>query len=222
MRILIIEDNETLATAIRHRFEDEGHAVTLVHDGDEGRQFLTQEIFDLCILDINLPSMSGLEVLAAVSRHNVDIPVLMLTARDSVKDRVAGLDAGADDYLVKPFEMDELMARGRALLRRKPKISGQTYQLGALTVHPEQRFVSAAGTDLGLARREYAAFECLSAHVGHLVAKSQLLEHIYGVGVDVNDSTVEVLVSRLRKKLKPFDVEIKMARGLGYYLRVTR
>ncbi|MDA7599389.1 response regulator transcription factor [Alphaproteobacteria bacterium] len=220
MRILIVEDNAALAAAIKHRFDDEGHAVTVVHDGEEGRHFLTQERFDLCILDVNLPGISGLEILVSANRQNIDIPVLMLTARDSIQDRVAGLDAGADDYLVKPFEMDELMARVRALLRRKPKTAIKAQQIGALTVHNESRFVSVDGVDLGLARREFATFECLSANAGNLVSKSRLLEHVYGVGVDVNDAAIEVLVSRVRKKIKPHGVEIKMARGLGYFLKV--
>ena len=121
MRILAIEDNEPLALALKHRFEDQGHAVTIVHDGEAGRHFIAQESFDLCILDINLPHLSGLDILTEARRLGKQLPILMLTARDNLADRVAGLDAGADDYLVKPFEMEELDARVRARLRRKGK-----------------------------------------------------------------------------------------------------
>ena len=221
MRILAIEDCKPLAHALRHRFEDQGHAITLVHDGEAGRHFITQETFDLCILDINLPKLSGLDILAEVQRRGLQLPILLLTARDGLNDRVAGLDAGADDYLVKPFEMDELDARVRALLRRKQRPTGQASVYGPLTIHRDSRFVSHEGHDLGLARKEFAALECLVERDGKLVMKTQLIEHVYGIGEDVNDTTIEVLVSRLRKKIAPHGIEIKMARGLGYHLRLA-
>jgi two-component system OmpR family response regulator len=219
MRILVIEDNKALATALRHRFNDQGHAATVVFDGLSGRQFLLQEDFDLVILDINLPGASGLDLLAEARRIDVSAPVLLLTARDSVADRVTGLDSGADDYLVKPFEMDELDARVRALLRRKPSPQESSETIGALTIHRHGRWVSANGTDLALARKEFAALECLMDRRGGLVTKSQLIDHIYGIGEDASEGNVEVLISRLRKKLMPHDIEIRVARGLGYHIK---
>ena len=132
MRILIIEDHLSLAQALKHHFSDQGHAVTVVHDGEAGHQFLTQEGFDLCILDINLPYLSGLEVLSSIRTIGIDTPVIVLTARDSTDNRIEGLDAGADDYLAKPFEMAELDARVRAVLRRRPTNQPEQVQIGAL------------------------------------------------------------------------------------------
>ena len=221
MRILAIEDNEPLALALKHRFEDQGHAVTIVHDGEAGRHFITQESFDLCILDINLPHLSGLDILTEVRRLGRQLPILILTARDNLADRVVGLDAGADDYLVKPFEMEELDARVRALLRRKGKPAEDEIRFGGLTINPALRFAAHDGVDLELARKEFAALECLVERDGRLIPKSQLIDHVYGIGTAINETTIEVLISRLRKKLAPCGVEIKMARGLGYHLKVA-
>lgn len=221
MRLLIIEDNQALAHALRHRFSDDGHAVTVVHDGYEGLHFFLQEDFDLCILDVNLPGISGFEILVDAKSKKIDTPVLMLTARDTTADRVVGLDAGADDYLIKPFEMEELEARVRALLRRQPTKVASVTDVGKLQLRHDGRVVLADGQDLGLPRKEFAVFECLSSRMGQLVEKTTLLEHVYGIGADASDTAIEVLVSRLRKKITPYGVEIKMARGLGYYLKVT-
>jgi len=221
MRLLIIEDNQALATALLHRFSDDGHAVTVVHDGYEGLQFFLQEDFDLCILDVNLPGMSGFEILADAKSKKIDTPVLMLTARDTTADRVVGLDSGADDYLIKPFEMEELEARVRALLRRQPTKVARITDVGKLQLRHDGRVVLVDGHDLRLPRKEFAVFECLSSRMGQLVEKTTLLEHVYGIGTDASDTAIEVLVSRLRKKITPYGVEIKMARGLGYYLKVA-
>lgn len=221
MRLLIIEDNQALATALLHRFSDDGHAVTVVHDGYEGLQFFLQEDFDLCILDVNLPGMSGFEILADAKSKKIDTPVLMLTARDKTADRVVGLDSGADDYLIKPFEMEELEARVRALLRRQPTKVASITDVGKLQLRHDGRVVLVDGHDLRLPRKEFAVFECLSSRMGQLVKKTTLLEHVYGIGTDASDTAIEVLVSRLRKKITPYGVEIKMARGLGYYLKVA-
>lgn len=219
MRILIIEDHLPLAQALNHHFRDQGHATTLVHDGEVGLQFLTQEQFELCILDINLPSVSGLEVLSASRGAGVNTAVIVLTARDSTAHRIEGLDAGADDYLAKPFEMAELDARVRAVLRRRPNSQPEQVSVGTLTVDYKHRQVSCAGEVISLAKKEFAAFECLADSQGRLVSKSSLMNYVYGVGEEVNDATVEVLISRLRKKLSGYEVHINMVRGLGYYLK---
>ena len=219
MHILIVEDNEPLAQALSLHLKDEGHAVTIVHDGETGLQFLTQEQFDCCILDINLPALSGLDVLQRARHSSIQTPILILTARDGLKDRVKGLDAGADDYLVKPFEMAELDARLRALLRRRPEMTGKQSPLGPLILHHEARFISYQDKALPLSAKEFAALEALYDYRNQLIPKSSLISHVYGVGAEINDATVEVLISRLRKKLKPYAIMIKTARGLGYYLQ---
>ena len=222
MRILIIEDHLSLAQALKHHFSDQGHAVTVVHDGEAGHQFLTQEGFDLCILDINLPYLSGLEVLSSIRTISIDTPVIVLTARDSTDNRIEGLDAGADDYLAKPFEMAELDARVRAVLRRRPTNEPEQVQIGALVMDNKHRQVSYQTKNIGLAKKEFAAFECLADSHGRLVSKSSLMNYVYGVGEDVNEATIEVLISRLRKKIISYGIEINMVRGLGYYLKADK
>lgn len=219
MRILIVEDHLPLAQALSHHFRDQGHAPTMVDDGEDGLQFLKQEDFDLCILDINLPSLSGVEVLTSCRSQNVNTPIIVLTARDSTQDRINGLDAGADDYLVKPFEMAELDARVRAVLRRKPDHQNEQTTIGALTVDFKHRQVTHNGENIGLAKKEFAAFECLVEALGRLVSKTSLIDYVYGVGEDVNEATLEVLISRLRKKISVYGVQLNMVRGLGYFLK---
>ena len=222
MRILIIEDHLPLAQALKHHFSDQSHAVTLVHDGEAGLQFLTQERFDLCILDINLPYLCGLELLSSTRNMGVDVPVIVLTARDSTDNRIEGLDAGADDYLAKPFEMAELDARIRAVLRRRPTSQPELMEIGQLVIDQKHRQVSSNGTDIGLAKKEFAAFECLVDSQGRLVSKSSLMNYVYGVGEEVSEASIEVLISRLRKKISPYEVQINMVRGLGYYLKADK
>ena len=219
MRILIIEDHLPLAQALNHHFSDQGHATTMVHDGEAGVQFLTQEQFDLCILDINLPSLSGLEVLSSSRAAGVNTPVIVLTARDSTQNRIEGLDAGADDYLVKPFAMAELDARVRAVLRRKPDSQPEQMEIGALVIDYKHRQVIYQDKTIGLAKKEFAAFECLAESCGRLVSKSSLINYVYGIGEDVNETTLEVLISRLRKKVSAYGVQVSMVRGLGYFLK---
>lgn len=220
MRILIIEDNVALATALSHRLTDNGHTVNMTHDGETGLAFLTQEDFDLAILDINLPRRDGLDLLRQARRDNVTTPVLILTARDTTQERIIGLDSGADDYLVKPFEMDELDARVRALLRRQ-RNNNQRDQIGKLVFDRRGHSVSFEGKDLGLPRREISIFECLFDRSGRFVSKASLLDYVYGIGADVNDSVIEVYVSRLRKRLTVYGIEIRVARGLGYLMKVA-
>lgn len=221
MRIVVVEDNKALAQGIAHRLRDQGHAVDLLHDGDQGRQFLAREHADIAVIDINLPRLSGLEILKRMRASGDETPVILLTARGDTKDRVIGLDAGADDYLVKPFDMDELDARIRAMLRRKPREEGSMEVLGRLSFDRAGRRLQVDGEQLDLPRRELAAFECFLDRTDQIVPKSVLVDHLYGVGADVEDKVVEVYVSRLRKRLGPFGVKFKVARGLGYLMKVT-
>ena len=220
MHLLIIEDNVTLAEALSLHFKDAGHSVTVTQDGEQGLQFLCQETFDCCLLDINLPYLSGLSVVRSARQAGVQTPVLMLTARDQITDRVTGLDAGADDYLTKPFDFQELNARVRALLRRTPNLQDKVEMIGQLHVHHERQYIAADDQNLGLTAKEFQAFEAMFHNRNQLVAKANLISQIYGVGADINDATVEVLISRLRKKISPYGVTVKTVRGLGYYLQV--
>lgn len=221
MRIAIVEDNEALAKAIAYRLRDRGHAADVLHDGDEADAFLAQDGADLVVLDINLPGRSGLEILRAMRQREDGTPVILLTARSEISDRVAGLDLGADDYLVKPFEMDELDARIRALSRRKNLDYGAKETIGGLEFDRTTRQVQADGASLDIPRRELSVFECLLERRGRIVSKSHLTESVYGIGADVDDTAIEPHVSRLRKRLAPYQVTIKTARGLGYVLEVA-
>ncbi|MEM1430108.1 MAG: response regulator transcription factor [Pseudomonadota bacterium] len=218
MRIVLVEDNVNLAKGIAYRLRDDGHAVDLLHDGVEAETFLRQEPCDLVILDINLPGTSGIEILSKLRRDGDPRPVILLTARTSTEDRVLGLDAGADDYLVKPFAMDELAARVRALGRRKATAPRRTIELGDLTLDSEALQATVAGRPLDIPRRELTVLLALAEAKGRTVTKTALLDQVYGAGTETDDKVIEVYVSRLRRRLKPFGIGIRVARGLGYAL----
>jgi two-component system OmpR family response regulator len=220
MRIAVIEDNEALAHGIAFRLRDRGHSVDLLYDGAEADAFLAQEGADLVVLDLNLPGMDGLSVLRALRRRGDGTPVILLTARSETAERVAGLDAGADDYLTKPFEMDELEARLRAMARRKNIEFAARDKLGPLVFDRTGRQLLQDEQPLDIPRKEIATLECLLERRGRLVSKAQLISHVYGIGSDAEESAIEPHVSRLRKRLEPFGIRIKTARGLGYMLEV--
>lgn len=216
MRIVLVEDNSSLAKGISYRLEDSGHAVDVLTDGNDAEQFLKSERADLIILDINLPGVDGLTLLKGLRQRGDTRPVILLTARAETQDRVIGLDAGADDYLIKPFEMAELEARVRALLRRREVPQQEFRALGTLSYDPATRQLFAGTTEIDLPRREMSVLECLMEAEGRLVSKSALLDHVYGIGADVDEKVIEVYVSRLRSRLSAYDVQIKTRRGLGY------
>lgn len=218
MRITLVEDNVSLAKGIAYRLQDAGHAVDMLHDGSAAEVFLKDDGSDLIILDINLPGTDGLTLLKSLRARNDARPVILLTARAETEDRVIGLDAGADDYLIKPFEMAELEARVRALSRRRATPQVQVQPFGALSFDAASRQLFAGDVELDLPRRELSVFECLMSANGRLVSKSSLLEYAYGVGADVDDTVVEVYISRLRRRLKPHGIQIKAQRGLGYQM----
>lgn len=219
MRIAVIEDNIMLADGIVRAFESDGHGVDHLHDGHDALTFLQREKVDLIILDINLPTLSGLEILAELRRAEKSTPVLLLTARSGLDDKIAGLDIGADDYLTKPFELEELQARARALLRRSEKALVNTVQCGDLIFDRQSRQLKCGDVFLELPRRELALAELLMQRVGHVYSKHQIIEHLYGTGADVEDGAAELYISRLRKKLASAGIEIKTLRGLGYCMR---
>lgn len=218
MRITLVEDNTSLAKGICYRLEDTGHAVDLLSDGGQAERYLKSDGADLIILDINLPGTDGLTLLKQMRQRGDTRPVILLTARAETEDRVIGLDAGADDYLIKPFEMAELEARVRALLRRRTIPQKQFQQVGTLKYDVAGRQLLDGEAEIDLPRREMSVFECLFAANGRLVPKNILLDHAYGVGTDVADTVVEVYVSRLRRRLSPHGIQIRTQRGLGYQL----
>lgn len=220
MRIVLIEDNLSLRKGIAYRLRDDGHAVDLLENGDDADLFLQREDCDLVILDINLPGRSGLEVLASLRRRNDPRPVILLTARSSTEDRVFGLDAGADDYLVKPFDMDELAARVRALARRREIVPRRTIELGTLRLDVETLQLETQNGTLDVPRQELKVLTALADANGSVVSKSRLLDQVYGVGSETNESVIEVYVSRLRKRLGSHGIRIRVHRGIGYSLAV--
>ncbi|MEL6477883.1 MAG: response regulator transcription factor [Pseudomonadota bacterium] len=220
MRILVVEDNLSLARGIAYRMRDDGHSVDLLPDGAGAETFLSQEGADLVILDINLPGRSGIELLAEMRRRGDPRPVILLTARSSTEDRVAGLDAGADDYLVKPFAMDELAARVRALGRRKAATPRRMARIGALSLDLDAMQLIDGDRALDIPRREVSLLAALAEAHGRAVSKSSLLDQLYGIGSATDDKVIEVYVSRLRRRLRPHGISIRVARGIGYSLAI--
>lgn len=216
MHIVVIEDNQSMAKGIAYVLRDAGHAVDLLHDGVQAEQYLRTDSSDVIILDINLPGMSGIEILKLLRARRDMRPVILLSARSETHERVAGLDAGADDYLIKPFDMSELLARIRALSRRRTQETIYTESIGTLVLDVTTRQITAGKQLLELPRRELALFEILIKAKGRNITKSSILDQLYGTGVDVEEKVVEVYVSRLRKRLEPFGVGIRVQRGIGY------
>jgi DNA-binding response OmpR family regulator len=218
MRIVLVEDNQSLRKGITYRLTDDGHAVDALEDGEAADIFLQQEECDLVILDINLPGKDGLEILTNMRRRNDPRPVILLTARSTTQDRVEGLDAGADDYLIKPFEMEELAARVRAVARRREVAPRRTISLGDLTLDIETPQLLNGNSALDVPRRELSMLVALAEANGTPVSKDALLDKVYGAGSETDDKVVEVYVSRLRKRLSQFGVSIRVHRGIGYAL----
>ncbi|MDG1802302.1 MAG: response regulator transcription factor [Paracoccaceae bacterium] len=222
MRIVIVEDNIGVAKGIAYVLRDAGHAVDLVHDGDAADAFLRDDGADLIVLDIDLPGRDGISILRDMRARGDQRPVLMLTAKSEMSDKVIGLDAGADDYLVKPFDMAELSARVRALTRRVQTSQPLHDQIGGLRFDITARQVSGDAGVIDLPRREVAIFEALLAAQGRTLSKQSLLDSVYGTGSSVEEQVIEVYISRLRKRLRPHGVEIRVQRGLGYAMQEPR
>lgn len=218
MRVILIEDNRSLAKGIENALKDLGHAVDHLEDGLEADAFLSQEEADVAIVDVNLPRLSGIEIVRRQRARGNGIPVLILTARGKTSERVEGLEVGADDYLVKPFDMAELVARLRALARRRPQVAPSQESVGRLVYDRVQRVLVSEGRNLDLPRRELALFELLLEHRGRLIEKERISDALYGSGTSVEPNAIELLVSRLRRKLDGSGVAIRTARGLGYML----
>jgi two-component system OmpR family response regulator len=224
MRLLIVEDDAPLASGLSRILEAEGHAVDVTERGEDAVAAASQEHFDLVILDIGLPRMDGFEVLRRLRAAEKPIPVLVLTARDAVDDRVRGLDLGADDYLAKPFDFGELLARLRALVRRVPEPRPARLEVGDLVVDPSTHAVARAGVAVALTAREFAVLEYLARHAGEAITRATLLDHVWDENFDGSTNVVDVYVGYLRKKLEqPFGRPlIRTIRGVGYALEAER
>jgi two-component system OmpR family response regulator len=222
MRIILVEDNAALAKGIRNALTDQGYAVNWIADGHAADVFLQQEKSDVIVMDINLPGLSGLDLVSRLRARGDSTAVILLTARSETTDRVAGLDVGADDYLVKPFEMTELMARIRALSRRRGTLQRHEEHIGSLTLDRNAgQLVGKDGT-IALSRREMALFVLLADMTGRIASKEFIAEHLYGVGTDVEPNAIELLMSRLRRKISDNSVTFRTVRGLGYVLETGR
>jgi len=218
MRVLIVEDNMALADGVTRAFKKMGLAVDAVNDGEEADHVLSIQKYDLVILDLNLPGIDGLEILRRLRDRGNKVQVIILTARDQIQDRVEGLDLGADDYLTKPFDLSELEARVRALLRRQSDQAKPIIKHGRLSFDTIARRVWIDEDALELPRRELSLLELLLNRVGQVVSKDQIADSLASFDHDITPNTVETHVSRLRKRIKAADVSIKTIRGLGYLL----
>ncbi len=219
MRILLVEDDRELGNAVAASLSAEGYALDWLTDGAAATIALTTSTYDLVILDLGLPRQGGLSVLRelrASTELQKSVPVLIATAMDAVKDRVEGLDAGADDYLVKPFSLEELHARVRALIRRRNAATSNLLIHGALSFDLQSRQASCNGVALELSAREAAILEVLLLRTGRAVNKEQLLESLYAWDSEITLNAIEVYVHRLRKKLEPSGITVRTFRGLGY------
>jgi two-component system OmpR family response regulator len=218
VRILIVEDDATLASGIARILEGEGHAIDVVASGEQAVLGARQERFDVMILDVGLPGIDGFEVLRRLRATGLKIPVLVLTARDALDDRVRGLDLGADDYMPKPFAMPELAARVRALVRRSQAQTGPKIVHGPLVLDTLARRAHLNGDPLDLAAREWAVLEVLLARVEKIVSKESIIQAVASWGEELTPNAIEVYVSRLRAKLEPAGVRIRTVRGFCYML----
>ncbi len=214
MRILLIEDDAMIGKAVRHGLSQAGFAVDWVTDGRAAELSLANGVYDLAILDLGLPKKDGMAVLSTLRGQGNSMPVLIASARDTVPDRIAGLEAGADDYVLKPFDLDELVARVRALLRRHAGSGSPVLRFGALVLDPVRRSVMKDGEPIELSAKEFAILEALMQRPGAVLSREKLEESVYGWGDEVGSNVVEVHLHHLRKKLGT--AAIKNVRGVGY------
>jgi DNA-binding response OmpR family regulator len=220
MRILVVEDNKRLSDSLRRTLEDDGYAIDAAYDGLDGEEMALMGNYDIIILDIMLPEKDGLAVCRDIRNKRINTPVLMLTARDALDDRISGLDSGADDYLVKPFEVDELRARIRALLRRESSSKSALLQVGDLTLDPATHAVERAGKPVDLTAKEYSLLEYFMRHPNHIVSREMAESSLWSYDHVVTSNVVDVYVRRLRRKIDdPHKVKLfETIRGAGYRL----
>ena len=220
MRVLVVEDYEPLARSVTQGLREAGYAVDLSGDGEEGLWYAESNAYDAIVLDLMLPKLDGLTVLKRLREKKNAAAVLVLTARDGLEDRVTGLDAGADDYLVKPFEFAELLARLRAVIRRRYQVQESVIRVGDLEVDTGARVVKRGGVAITLSAREYALLEYLALRQGQIVTRAEIWEHVYDFASDPSSNVVDVYIGYLRRKIDQ-DREAKLIqtrRGQGYLL----
>ncbi len=221
MRILLVEDEKKLAAVIKKGLEENGYSVDMAHDGEEGLYMAVNYPCDVIILDIMLPLMDGLKVLQNIRKKEITTPVLMLTAKDAIADKIEGLDRGADDYLTKPFDFSELLARVRAMLRRSGEVKEATIRIADMEIDTARHEVKRGGRHLSLSSKEYALLEYLAYNRGHVVSRFDITEHIYNEDFDLDSNVIDVYINFLRKKIdRDFDKKlIHTVRGAGYILK---
>lgn len=220
MRILVIEDEHRIANTIKQGLEQERYAVDVAYDGMKGFDLASTEDYDLLILDLMLPGMDGLSVCRELRKKQIHTPILILTARGQIQDKVGGLDTGADDYLTKPFSFEELLARVRALSRRPKKSLSSVLTVGDLELDPKSYTVIRNGQKINLSSKEFALLECLMRNAGKIMTKEQIITHVWNYDADILPNTIEVYIRNLRNKIdKPFIKKlplIQTVRGFGY------
>ncbi len=221
MRVLIVEDEKSLADILKKGLEEEGYAVDVAYDGEDGLFMAENEPSDLIILDIMLPTIDGVTILRSIRKAGIRTPVLMLTARDAVTDKVAGLDSGADDYLTKPFSFEELLARMRALLRRNTGVNSSVIMIGDLAIDTAAHEVTRGGKAVALSAREYTLLEYMAMNRNTVLSRTALTEHLYDRDFDLDSNVIDVFINRIRNKIDRrhgFKL-IHTVRGAGYMLK---
>jgi len=217
MRLLLVEDDEMIAETVLESMRREGYAIDWAQDGRAAELSLGNGVYDLVLLDLGLPRKDGFDLLRGYRRQGGEAPVIILTARDAVNDRIRGLDAGADDYLIKPFDLDELAARARALLRRRIGQKQPVYTHGELTLDPAAHEVTKGGVRLALVPREFALLQALIEEPARVFTRAELEDKLYGWGEEVGSNTIEVHVHSLRRKIGA--EQVVTVRGVGYRLK---
>jgi len=221
MRILIVEDEKSLADIIKKGMEEEDYAVDVAYNGEDGLFMAENEPSDLIILDIMLPVVDGMTILKKIRKAGIRTPVLMLTAKDTLTDKVSGLDCGADDYLTKPFEFEELLARMRALLRRNSEAKTSMIEIGDLVINMATHEVKRRGKDISLSAKEYVLLEFMAMNKNRVLSRTVLTEHLYDYDFDLDSNVIDVFIHRVRSKIdRGFEKKlIHTLRGSGYMLK---
>lgn len=219
MRILVVEDSPRIASFLRKGLGEEGYVVETASDGDTGLEMARSQEFDAAVVDVMLPGRSGVELLRELRATGSRLPILLLTARDRTEDKVEGLDAGADDYLTKPFDFTELMARLRALLRRSGGAPAPVLRAGPVEMNPARREVRCDGQLVSLTPKEFALLEYLLRNPNRALSRATLMEHVWGIRFDPGTNVVDVFVNSLRNKLDPERKLIQTIRGVGYMIK---
>ncbi len=221
MRILVVEDEKTLANLIKKGYEEEGFAVDVAYDGEDGLYLAQNNIYDCIVLDIMLPIIDGISILKKLREQNNSTPIIILTAKDAVQDKVLGLDSGSDDYLTKPFSFEELLSRTRAIVRRKYLVSTPIIKIDDLEIDTVRKTVKRANKLIELSAKEYTLLEYLALNKNKVLSRSMIIEHMYNEDFDLDSNVIDVFINRIRNKIdRNFGKQlIHKVRGLGYSLR---